>query len=153
MDFSSSMTLALAVEEIAGEIYRLLAEASAADTEQTAFFRRLEREEREHGKRLQLLGSMLLKDPKAFRGARLEIPGIESIVFELQTFKEAVQRGVIDVPGAVTRLVEVEERFAVTHAEVVARNADPGVKALFTMLASQDRAHAQLLKNRGVKAG
>jgi len=150
MDVAKTLRCAQEVEDIAGEIYLALAERSAGSPADAAIFRRLEKEEREHARRLQLLGSLYLKDAKAFRGVRIEIADIEAIVTEAKAFLEAVKRGAIDVTAAVARMVELEERFAVTHAEVVARNADPGVKTLFTMLASQDREHKQLLKNRGL---
>ena len=153
MDFTTTIRLAQAVEEMAGDLYRLLAGRSAGDPALAAVFRRLEQEEREHSKRLQMLASMYLKDPKAFRGAQLEIPNIDAITAETRAIHAAVERGDFDVPGIMTRLVDLEERFAVTHAEAVARSADPGIKALFQMLASQDREHAALLRNRGVKTG
>jgi rubrerythrin len=153
MDVGTTLKLAQAVEDMAGDLYRLLALRSAGDPALAAVFRRLEGEEREHARRLQMLGSLYLKDAKAFRGTQLEIPGLEAIVAETRAFLMQVEKGAFDVPGATARLVELEDRFAVTHAEVVARNADPGVRTLFQMLASQDREHAALLRNRGVKAG
>ncbi len=150
MDVGTTIRLAQAVEDMAGDLYLVLAQRDPA---RAAIFRRLEQEEREHAKRLQMLASMYLKDPKAFRATQLEIPDIEAIVAETKAFKELVERGTIDVPTAVVRLVALEERFAVTHAEVVARNADPGVKTLFQMLAAQDREHAKLLRREGVKTG
>lgn len=150
MDFGTTIRKAQEVENIAGDLYLALAACSAPDD--AAVFRRLEQEEREHAKRLQMLGSMYLKDPRAFRDVRLEIQTFDAIVAELSAFQTDVRRGAFEVREAMTRLVDFEERFAVAHAEVVARNADPGVKALFTMLASQDWEHANLLRNRGVKA-
>ena len=153
MDVGTTIKLAQAVEDMAGDLYRLLAQRSAGDPPQAAVFRRLEQEEREHAKRLQMLASMYLKDPRSFRGTTLEIPNLEAIVAETKAFLEQVEKGAVDVPAAAAHLVELEERFAVTHAEVVARNADPGVKTLFQMLAAQDREHAKLLRREGGKTG
>jgi rubrerythrin len=151
MQISTTIKLAQTVEDMAGDMYHQLALRSAAAPEEAAVFRRLEQEEREHAKRLQMLASMYLKDPRSFRGTELEIPQIEGIVAKMKALKEEIEQGTVAVSVAAARLVELEERFSVTHAEVVARNADPSVKALFTMLASQDREHAKLLQNLGVK--
>jgi rubrerythrin len=150
MDFGTTIRKAQGVENLAGDLYLLLAARSAPDD--AAAFRRLEQEEREHANRLQMLGSMYLKDPKAFRGVQLETQTFDAIAAELCAFRDDVEHGTLDMRGAVARLVDFEERFAVAHAEVVARNADPGVKTLFAMLASQDREHAKLLRNRGMQA-
>jgi rubrerythrin len=153
MDFATSIRLAQAVEEIARDLYRILALRSTGQPALAAAFRRLEQEEQEHHKRLEMLLSMYLKDPRSFRSTQLEIPGIEQLVAEAKAFHAAVERGELDVATATARLVAMEDRFGVTHAETVARNADPGVKALFQLLASQDREHALLLKNGGVTPG
>jgi len=150
MDFGTAIRKAQEVEDIAAAVYIVLAERSAGGPAEAAMFRRLEQEEREHAKRLQMLGSMYLKDPRSFRSVDLEIENIDAIVAEAREFYLAVKRGAFDAATTVARMVDLEERFAVTHAETVARNADPGVKTLFTMLASQDREHAKLLRTRGL---
>ena len=76
----------------------------------------------------------------------LGIADLDPILAKLRALRAAIQQRALTVLAAVTRMVDLEERFSVTHAEVVARNADPAIKALFTMLASQDREHARLLQ-------
>jgi rubrerythrin len=150
MDISSTLRRAEEVEEIAADIYHALADRSAAAPAYVALFHRLENEEHEHARRLQMLGSMYIHDPASFRNVRLEIADMDAIVAETKAFRDAVKRGEFEVGTAMARMVDLEERFAVTHAEEVAREAAPGVKALFTMLASQDREHIRLLQTHRI---
>ena len=44
-------------------------------------------------------------------------------------------------------MADLEEKFALAHAESMAKSSDPAIRQMFELLSTQDHAHAALLRD------
>jgi rubrerythrin len=137
------------VEATSAEIYERLAEQFAGDTGAAAVFRELAEEERQHAARVRLMGRRHAASRRLFDG----VPRLEA---ELAEMEELARRALDELAsgawghelaGIHARLAALEERIT-THAERMARGADPSLRGFFEALAAQDRVHRRMFADR-----
>lgn len=135
------------IEAIAHEIYTRLASEFAGDAAAAADFRTLADEEAQHAKRIQLLGRTM-RGKVAFTSDALPKQELEEGLAQAEQLLVEVAAGAWgrDLDQVTERMLAMEERFAVFHAEMMARSADPSVQKLFDGLAKQDRHHKALIE-------
>ncbi len=137
---------ALRVEEVSALMYAALAKRFD-DEETSALFARLEAEEWQHASRVELLFAHYRHDPKLLAGMETDIGPLEACIAESEQALAEIQAGQWEHDLAVVkqRLAALEQRLAAAHADLLLRNAHPGLRAFFAQLAEQDEAHARLL--------
>jgi rubrerythrin len=137
------------IEAIAARIYGALAEAFRGDPGARALFARLQTEEEQHASRIRLFGAHYRHDPKLAVEADRRI--LDACLADATRALAEIEAGAWgrDLDAVRTRLVALEERLSAAHAEVIAKSADPAIRAFFEALAGQDEAHARLLAAAG----
>ena len=137
------------LEMVCASLYRALAEQFEADPGARDLFRRLEQEEIQHAKRVRLLAARYSHDSKLFDNVEVAVHELEVLLAEARQVVGQVAMGAWGDNLEVVKgeLADLESRFAAAHAHVIARSADPGLKAFFEQLAVQDAGHAELLRS------
>jgi rubrerythrin len=140
--------LAERIEDLARNLYVVLAEHRATPPGVRQLLLGLAEEEEEHGKRIQLLAASLRGSTWTSQivdrvGAKMEAAAAEFQVFLAEA---RGRRAPGDLMAILDRLVRMEERLAFVHAEDLVQGVEPRVARLFESLARQDQRHRTLLE-------
>ena len=134
------------LENLAGEVYDLLARRLAANTDAAGLFERLAREERQHARRVQMLRLRIVGQPGVHADLHLPADRIDDLIATATALKDRYSQDALPALDLVLQeLVATEERFAVAHAEIIAGTQDADTQRLFALLCKHDRAHRELL--------
>jgi len=144
------LSMAERLENLAGQIYQMLTGLVPEGSEGHALFTQLKDEELQHEQRVQLLQRRYMRDrallleQEAMAGALQEVIDLgESLLSRLQAMET------IEMKEAMELTLDLEQRFAVAHADAMLATGDRRLRTFFQQLARQDRAHASLLsRNR-----
>jgi rubrerythrin len=133
------------IELLAERLYRRLAERFAGDARAT--FQRLAEEEAQHAARIRLLAARYRHDKRLVRSLAADGALMDRLLVEGEEALAAVRAGAWDgdPAAALRRAAALERRFGLVHAQVLAQEGHPELRALFEQLAAQDRAHLALL--------
>jgi rubrerythrin len=133
------------LELLACELYLELAgRYSGGDR---ALFERLSEEEGQHAARVRLLKARYRQDSRVMTADAADAGALDRLLEEASAGIAAVKAGRWDgdARAAFIRAAEMEERFAVAHAQTLSQDSIPGLRAFFEQLAAQDRGHKELL--------
>lgn len=134
------------VEWLSARVYGALKVRFQDDAEAHALFVRLEAEEEQHAKRVRLLASHYSRDRR--------LP-VEADPGDLERCADECEQAILEIEAGAwgddlaevkRRLVAMEERLVIAHAEVLARNATTPLRDFLAQLAELDVWHVQLLK-------
>jgi len=133
------------LELLAALLYRALAGRHTGEAR--ALFERLSEEEEQHGARVRLLKARSIQDSKMIGASAAGAALFDRLIEEAEAAVRAVEAGQWDGEprAAYIRAAELEERFAVAHAQALSKDALPGLREFFEQLAAQDRGHRELL--------
>jgi rubrerythrin len=136
------------VEDLASRIYRFVARQLAAQPEAERLFSRLADEEVQHGLRVRMLRTQYATDARRLKNVVLDYAAIEGARREGEMLLHLLtsSREPLTFAEARRLAIELEETFALVHAQQMAQCADPDLKAFFEALARQDREHVALLR-------
>jgi rubrerythrin len=133
------------LENLAADLYAIVAARADIGRETRRLFEQLRQEEHQHALRIRMLRSQCAKDSRLARGIALVGGAIDLLLARANQVKERLADPDLGLPEILAVLAELEQEFQVAHAEVVASDAAPDLKAFFRKLAKQDEAHARLL--------
>jgi hypothetical protein len=145
---STFLRAAERMEAVAQALYTDLSISFSENPDLRWLFQRLAAEEEQHALRIRLLARYQGK----FNWPRdiLEqfCGGCDAMIAEMETMRRELGPFPASNETAVVlgRLAALEERFALVHAQDLARYAGPDVHALFASLAVQDAAHRVLIQ-------
>ena len=136
------------LEILCAEIYQLLARQHRADPAANALFLRLEAEELQHARRIQKLRSIWTDDADVRGAIELDLAEIDQLLADAEILKGlfSAPDSAISFDDASRFMAELEEKFAIAHADSMAAQADPEIREMFEILSEQDHAHAALLR-------
>jgi rubrerythrin len=139
------------IERLSARAYAALATAFRDDAGAAALFARLRAEEEQHATRIRLLASHYRHQPKT--RVHADAAALEASAAEVDRAVAEIEAGAwgFDFEAAVRRVAALEERLSDVHADLMARTANPAIRAFFEALAKQDEAHAALLACRGAR--
>ncbi len=153
MSTFDQLDVAERLEELAGRIYRRLAEHYPAETPARFLFLRLADEEDQHRMRVKMVRARYARHDKALSAVRLDAAAAgRSIEAAERLHDRLAEWAPSSLAEALQLAIGLEDEFASVHAEAMLRDCEPDVRELFEMLASQDRLHADLLKSAGSEA-
>jgi rubrerythrin len=134
------------LELIAEKLYVAL--AGRFGGEPKALFLRLAGEESQHAARIRLLAARYRQDRRLVNTVAADLSLLDRRLVEAEEALAAVNSGVWDgnPEAALAAALELERSFCLAHAQALATDALPELRAFFEQLASQDKAHATLLK-------
>lgn len=93
-----------------------------------------------------MLKSRYLHNRKAIKEIVLDVDAIQGLLSEGESLKEMLAGGAsLTFQEAKQLMLNIEKKFASTHAHTMTASSDPEVRELFELLAKQDRQHADLL--------
>jgi rubrerythrin len=135
------------IELAAAALYRRVAARFPWSVRERRVFEALEREEIQHAARVRLLTSQYRNDSRLFDVRELDLHRLEAAEDTVQAVVAEVDSGRWDrdPDGLKERLLDMEERAAASHADVLADCADDRVAWLFDELSKQDGEHHALL--------
>ena len=140
------LSMAERLENLAGRIYEVLTALMPEGSEGHALFGQLKQEELQHEQRVQLLqrrymrDRAVLQDSEAIADALRDVLDVgESLLSRLEATET------IEMQEAMELTLDLEQRFAVAHADAMLATGDRQLRTFFQQLARQDRAHASLL--------
>jgi hypothetical protein len=137
------------LELVCAELYRLLARQFSHDPAANALFLRLEGEEIQHTLRVQKLQAMYSND-SLLRTAEIDLEdaAIDGLLEDARILKGLLSsdNSSIGFAEAKSFMADLEEKFAIAHAEHMAKSSDPAVRQMFETLSQQDYAHMSLLR-------
>jgi rubrerythrin len=130
------------LELLAQQIYEALSQRFGGETRET--FQRLAAEESQHASRVRLLGARYRQDRRLVASLAID----DRLLAEAGEALAAVRAGAWDgdASAAMASAAELESRFCQAHAQSLSQGAMPELRSFFEQLASQDKAHATLLK-------
>jgi rubrerythrin len=139
---------AVQLEMLAADIYRTLGAQFQADPEARDLFRQLAEEEVQHAQRVKLLATRYQHDSRLFEDAAPAMASFDALLDEGRAILEQIERGSWSASLEVVKgeLADLEERFSVAHAHVIAKAADPALRSFFERMVAQDVAHRRLLR-------
>jgi rubrerythrin len=134
------------LELLAERLYTALADRFGGEPK--ALFQRLAAEEAQHAARIRLLAARYRQDRKLVNTVSADISQLDRRLVEAEEALAAVTSGVWDgnPEAALAAAMELERSFCLAHAQALSSEARPELRAFFEQLASQDKAHAALLK-------
>ena len=134
------------LELLAERLYLALSGRFGGETREV--FRRLADEEAQHAARVRLLTSRYRRDRKLVVSLAADTTLLDRLLVEAEETIAAVEAGAWDgdAQAALHRAAELERRFCQAHAQSLARDGHPDLRAFFEQLAAQDKAHEALLK-------
>ncbi len=146
------LEMAQEIEAAAERLYRVLAGRFGGEAK--ALFLRLAEEEVQHAARIRLLAARYRHDKVLAGALTADWPLLELLLAEALEAVGNAEAGAWDgaPEAALAGAVELEKRFCEVHAQVLARDGHPELKAFFEQLAAQDRAHHELLAGQGAPA-
>ena len=111
-------------------------------------FKRLAAEESQHAARVRLLAARYRQDRRLVASLGVDTPLLDRLLVEAEEALAAVNAGAWDgdPKAALASAAELEDRFCQAHAQSLSQGSHPELRAFFEQLASQDKAHAALLK-------
>jgi rubrerythrin len=132
------------IEALAAAGYRLLAERFP---DGRALFLQLEEEELQHAARVRLLAARYRHDSRLVARAPSEVAELDLILADAEAALASIRGGAFarTLEEACVNLAGLEERLSRAHAELIAREGHPALRAFFVQLAEQDRGHQALL--------
>lgn len=135
------------VELLTSELYAALARHFCADPSALKLFTRLAEEEKQHAARVRMLASQSRRDTKLLAKITVDPQRIDALVREIGAVVTAIAVGRwrLDLPATREVLTELEERCAQAHTDGL-EGLDPALRSFFEQLASQDKAHEELLR-------
>lgn len=140
-----AFSIAELAEEVAGEIYDILAAFFEDKPALQQLFSKLAEEEREHAERVRDLAKVWHRDKRAQPPA-LDVARMCQLVERARAFRDSLREAeVIDPYDAIRLAASIENDFNAAHAEAMAKERNPGMKALFEELAEGDEGHNELL--------
>src|SRR5689334_10443 len=107
------------LEQLAGDLYRLLAERFADDELARELFRKLADEEDQHALRIRLLFAQYRSDPRLFANPPGDPePGVDALVREMEALLERMRAGAWgrELDEVQEQVGLLEERCAEVHA-------------------------------------
>jgi hypothetical protein len=133
------------LELLAAELYQAL--AGRFGGEGRALLTRLAQEELQHASRVRLLGTRLRHDRRLASAVAADPAVLDAMIAEARAAVHEILAGGWDgdLEAALRRSGELELRFGAAHAQSLATDAHPDLRAFFEQLAAQDEAHARLL--------
>lgn len=136
------------IERVCAEAYAELAARHASDPEARALFERLRDEELQHASRVRLFASSYRHDPRLVDRVALDAGELGRALADAEATLAEIRAGWWEggLAAAKARLAEMEDRLARAHAERMARDAHPAVRAFLERLAAQDEGHRELLR-------
>lgn len=137
------------LELVCAELYRMLARQFSHDPAANALFLRLEGEEIQHTLRVQKLQTMYSNDTLLRTGdIELEEEAIDALLEDARILKGLFSSSNSSISYAEARsfMADLEEKFAIAHAEHMASASDPAIREMFETLSQQDYAHMALLR-------
>ena len=151
----AKFTMAERAELLAADVYEALSARVAGDPEGAAVFRRLRDEERQHALRIQMLANEYMRQPQAFKDVPIDGDFLETAIAEGESLLAEVRadRSPLTFERACSIAIAREPTLAVSRSEMMAAEADPGIKRFFGTLAQQDRNHEDLLAGRISRSG
>lgn len=135
------------VELLTSELYAAFARQFRADPSALQLFTRLRDEEQQHAARVRMLAAQSRHDPKLLAKIAVDTDRMDALVREIGGIKAAVEGGNwrLDLPATRQALIELEKRCALAHTDGL-QSLDPSLRTFFELLASQDKAHEELLR-------
>ena len=136
------------IELLAARQYELLASRFQNEEEAFDLFERLRCEELQHVERVRMA-----RRRAAVR--RRVVPGLDQLMGKLNPLLAEAEKLVAHIEGsqgdmpfdrAKWLMLHMEEKLAAAHAEAITAVVDEDMKQFFELLASQDKAHTQLLR-------
>lgn len=150
MSILDRLDLAERMEHLAGRIYRRLAEQFASDAATRELFLRLADEEDQHALRVQMLRSRYVRSDKAVGSIDLDVTKALKTAEAAESLHGRLSAQPPSSPDEARAIaVALEDALAAAHAEMLTRGCDEELRKLLTLLATQDRKHAELLRGRG----
>ncbi|MBW2732506.1 MAG: hypothetical protein JRH20_08920 [Deltaproteobacteria bacterium] len=140
-----AFSIAELAEEISGEIYDTLAAFFVESPALQRLFAKLAEEEREHAQRVRDLAGLWRESGKPWTPA-LDVERMVFLVDRARVFRDSLgQAEVIEPTNAIRLAASMEQDFNAAHAEAMAKEQNPEMKALFEQLAEGDDGHSELL--------
>lgn len=148
MTYYEFFKLAERIEGLSASLYLELADHPTTPPGVRELFHGLADEEKEHGRRLQLLATSLRGTAWGNQLVAQASTGLEAAAAEFEAFlnEARTQRQTGDLMKILDRLVLMEARLSFVHAEELAQGGGPNVERLFESMARQDRRHQKLLE-------
>ena len=138
------------LELVCAELYRMLARQFKHDPAANALFLRLEGEELQHTLRVQKLQAMYSND-SMLRTAEIDLDdaAIDPLLEDARVLKGlfSAANSPISFAEAKSFMADLEEKFAIAHADRMAKSGDPAIRKMFETLSQQDYAHMALLRD------
>jgi rubrerythrin len=134
------------LELLAQQLYQALSGRFGGEAREV--FKRLAAEEAQHAARIRLLTARYRRDRKLMASLAADPSILDRLLVEAEEVLAAVNAGAWDgdPQAALRRAAELERRFCQAHAQSLAQDAHPDLRAFFEQLAAQDKAHEVLLK-------
>lgn len=135
------------IETTAAAIYAALAAQFAGLPAARSLFEGLAADELQHASRIRLLAARYKHDARLAARRPAASPELDACLAEAEQVLADVRarRWESDFGRAKQKLCALEDRLSRAHAEALARDAHPDLRAFFEQLARQDEAHARLL--------
>ncbi|BDG04508.1 ferritin family protein [Anaeromyxobacter oryzae] len=135
------------VELLSAAIYAALAERFRSDPDAYGLFVRLQAEEVQHARRVRLLAARYRHDPRLLERASADRGTLDRLLAEGDAVLGAIEDGSFghDLDEVKRNLSALEDRFAASHAELIASTGHADLRAFFVQLARQDEEHRRLL--------
>ena len=137
------------IEVLSAEAYASLAVLFESDPAARKLFLRLEEEELQHASRVRLLAARYRAESRLL-GPSAAPEELDALLREVEALVRSIRDGSFarSVEEACAKLAAFEESASRAHAEAIARSGHPELQRFFQALASQDRAHQELLRGR-----
>jgi rubrerythrin len=134
------------LELLAQQLYQALSGRFGGETRE--IFKRLADEEAQHAARVRLLTARYRRDRQLVASLVADTTLLDRLLVEAEETIAAVEAGAWDgdAQAALHRAAELERRFCQAHAQSLAKDGHPDLRAFFEQLAAQDKAHEALLK-------
>ena len=132
------------IEELVGDVYRLLAAAESLPAELRGILRKLAADEDEHVQKIRL--ALRLQREEILTGVNLPEQRVEALLAQVRAMHDDLRRRAIDEEEALHLAARLEQDFSQVHIEAVAEFADPGTRAMFRALAVDDDEHTAALQ-------
>ena len=135
------------VELLTSELYAALGRHFCAEPAALQLFTRLAEEEQQHAARVRLLSAQSRRDTKLLGKITVDPACMDAMVREIGAVIRTIEAGDwrLDLPATRRVLMELEERCARAHTDGM-QGLDPSLRSFFEQLATQDKAHEELLR-------
>ena len=138
--YGSLLGVCQRIEEVAGQIYQLLAQAHRDDAHAVALWTKTAVEEEQHAQQFRLLQDEFISKVNVdFEAARRTLRFVEYMLFRYRTQTPTVRQALLDA-------IALEEKLQEFHANHVVESGDDGVRRLFAVLTAADQAHKETLQ-------